>query len=209
MSVREVVEAIETDMTFRQLLEIAGALKAAQANGLQTEMVPGYPLYIDGISYWIPDVEELRFAMAAGLGVDVDSDMRQRVKKDASDYHESIPSTAGEIPADGENIGKPVRNSRNSDRDSYTRRNSEDTYNRQTQEDSSERRNYETRRNYDESQNNYDRPSQNDSRYDRSYDDSYDNSRRNSTPQIERRNIPETVDDPFEDVPTRDDTGRR
>ena len=208
--VREVLEAIETDMTFRQLLEVAGALKAAQANGLQTEMVPGYPLYIDGISYWIPDLEELRFAMAAGLGVDVDSDMRKRVEKDASDYHESIPSTAGEIPADGENIGKPVRNSRTSDRDSYTRRNYEENYNRRTQENYSERGSYETRRDYDEPQNNYDRPSQNDSRDSRSsYDNSSDNQRRNSTPQIERRNIPETVDEPFEDVPTRDDTGRR
>ncbi len=213
--VREVLEAVDTDMTFRQLLEIAGALKVAQQNGLQTEMVPGYPLYIDGISYWIPDVEELRFAMAAGLGVDVDSDMRKRVEKDASEYHESIPSTAGEIPADGENIGKPVRNSRDSDRDSYTRRNYDDTYNNRTQEDYSERRNYDTRRAYDDTQqNNYNRQSQNDSRYDSrsSYDDSYESRRdsRYSEPQIERRNIPETVDEPFDDAPTRgESSGRR
>lgn len=211
--VREVVEAIDTDMTFRQMLEIAGALKAAQANGLQTEMVPGYPLYIDGISYWIPDVEELRFAVAAGLGVSVDSDMRKRVEKDASEYHESIPSTAGEIPADGETIGRPVRNSRNSDRDTYTRRNSEDTYNNRTQENYSERRNSDTRQTYDESQN-YERPSQNNSRYDNrsSYDDSYDSRRdsRTSAPQIERRNIPETVDDTYNDVPMRgESSGRR
>lgn len=210
--VREVVEAIDTDMTFRQLLEIAGALKVAQQNGLQTEMVPGYPLYIDGISYWIPDVEDLRFAVAAGLGVDVDSDMRKRVEKDSSDYRESIPSTAGEIPADGETIGKPIRNSRNSERDSYTRRNYDDTYNSRTQENYSERRNYDTenystRRDYDEPQN-YERPSQNNSRY----DDSYESQRnsRESTPQIERRNIPETVDEPFDDVPTRgESSGRR
>lgn len=213
--VREVIEAIDTDMTFRQLLEIAGALKAAQQNGLQTEMVPGYPLYIDGISYWIPDVEELRFAIAAGLGVSVDSDMRKRVEKDSSDYRESIPSTAGEIPAGEENIGKPVRNSR----DTYTRRTYEDAYNDRISENYSERRSYDernsdTRRNYDEPQNNYERPSQNESRYDNrsNYEDSYESQRnsRESTSQIERRNIPETVDTPFDDVPTRgESSGRR
>ena len=83
--VREVIDAIETDMTFRQLLEIAGALKAAQQNGLATEMVPGYPLYIDGVSYWMPDVEELRFAVAAGHGVNVDSSIKQRAQKTASE----------------------------------------------------------------------------------------------------------------------------
>ena len=109
--VREVIDAIETDMTFRQLLEIAGALKAAQSNGLTTEMVPGYPLYIDGISYWMPDVEELRFAVATGLGVNVDSDIKQRAQKTASEYNESIPQGAGEIPDGGDRIGRPIRNS--------------------------------------------------------------------------------------------------
>lgn len=221
--IREVIDAIDTDMTFRQLLEIAGALKAAQQNGLQTEMVPGYPLYIDGISYWIPDVEELRFAVAAGLGVSVDSDMKKRVQQAASEYHDSIPSTAGEIPEDAETIGRPVRNSRNSDSNSYSERNYDGYYNSRTSETFSERRNYDsryesdrnssTRRNYEEPRT-YESQSQTDSRYDNrpTYDDYYESRRdsRNSQTQIERRNISDTVDEPFEDVPTRgDSSGRR
>ncbi len=106
---REVVDAIDTDMTFRQLLELAGALKAAQQNGLETDMVPGYPIYIDEISYWIPYVDELQYAMAQLLDVSVDNRIKSRVEKVASEYNESIPSTAKKIPEGAETVGEPTR----------------------------------------------------------------------------------------------------
>lgn len=106
---REVVDAVDTDMTFRQLMELAGALKAAQKNGLATDMVPGYPIYIDEISYWIPDVEELQYAMAMGLGVSVDANLRRRVAKVADEYKSSIPSNAREIPEGADKIGTSSR----------------------------------------------------------------------------------------------------
>lgn len=109
--IREVMYAVETDMSFRELLGLAGALKAAQANGLYTDMVPGYPLYIDEISYWIPYVDEIRYAMAEGLGVSVDSNMRRRFERDAHEYSDSIPDSAVEIPEGAENIGSARRRS--------------------------------------------------------------------------------------------------
>ena len=109
---REVIDAIETDMSLRQLLELAGALKAAQQNGLETDMVPGYPLYIDDISYWIPDVELLRISVADALGITVDPYLRDRFEREAREYHESIPSGAKDIPDGEDYIGKPVREGR-------------------------------------------------------------------------------------------------
>lgn len=109
---REVIDAIETDMSLRQLLELAGALKAAQKNGLETDMVPGYPLYIDDISYWIPDVELLRISVADALGITVDPYLRDRFEREAREYHESIPSGAKDIPDGEDYIGKPVREGR-------------------------------------------------------------------------------------------------
>lgn len=206
--VREITEAIDTDMTFRQLLEIAGALKAAQSNGLQTDMVPGYPLYIDGISYWIPDVEELRFAVATGLGVSVDSDIKKRAREAASDYSSSIPSDASEIPADAENIGRPVRhrNYDNREYDNYTERSSE-----RTQESYSRDRDYaETtpQRNSDETPRHSERTERTNADYDstdinrrESYESRQDTRYSESEPA--RSNISETVEEPFEDVPTR------
>ena len=90
---KEVIEAVDTDMTMRQVLELAGSMKTAQQNGLETDMVPGYPLYIDEISYWIPDVAELQYAMATGLGVNVDSRIKSRVKRIAEEYNASIPES--------------------------------------------------------------------------------------------------------------------
>lgn len=208
--VREITEAIDTDMTFRQLLEIAGALKAAQTNGLQTDMVPGYPLYIDGISYWIPDVEELRFAVAAGLGVSVDSDLKKRAREAASDYSSSIPSNAREVPADGENIGKPVRSgSYDSRRDYYDDYN--DRHYERTQESSSrDRRNYDERtesRSYDETPRSSERTNTDYDSGSINRRESYE-SRRVET-QVERGDFSDRVDEPFADVPTRDNSRGR
>ena len=110
--VREVIDAVETDMSLRQLLELAGSLKAAQKNGLETDMVPGYPLYIDEISYWIPDVEELRISVADALGIAVDPYLRERFERAAREYNDSIPNGAKDIPDGEDNIGKPVRENR-------------------------------------------------------------------------------------------------
>ena len=121
--IREVIDAVETDMSLRQLLEIAGALKAAAQNGLETEMVPGYPLYIDDISYWIPDVELLRISVADALGIQVDPNLRERFERDAREYRESIPSGARDVPEGQDRIGSPVRDSREHRR-SIDRRNS-------------------------------------------------------------------------------------
>jgi LCP family protein required for cell wall assembly len=110
--VREIIDAVETDMSLRQLLELAGSLKAAQQNGLETDMVPGYPLYIDEISYWIPDVEELRISVADALGIAVDPYLRERFEREAREYSESIPEGAKDIPEGEDNIGRPVREGR-------------------------------------------------------------------------------------------------
>ncbi|MBD3878840.1 MAG: LCP family protein [Quinella sp. 1Q5] len=107
--VREIIDAVETDMSLRQLLELAGALKAAAANGLEADMVPGYPLYINEISYWIPDVELLRISVADALGIHVDPYLRERFERDAREYRDSIPSGARDIPDGEDNIGSPIR----------------------------------------------------------------------------------------------------
>ena len=209
--IREVIDAVETDMTFRQLLELAGALKSARDNGLTTEMVPGRPMYIDGISYWIPDVEEIRYAVAKGLGVSVDPTLKQRTEKVANEYNDSIPSTAADIPEGEENIGRPVRRTRDysndSNRRNYTRQtenNSETTERRNEPtentpaETTTTERNYSTRRETSDRQTS-ERTDTNSRRYDSE----------DTTTRIERREIPETYNEPFEDVPSRSENSTR
>ena len=220
--IREVMYAVETDMSFRELLELAGTLKAAQSNGLVTDMVPGYPLYIDDISYWIPDVEEIRFAMAEGLGVSVDSNLRSRVERDAGEYNNSIPDNAVEIPEGADNIGKP--SSRRENRRYYNDdSNEESSYNRRSYTPESEsrrdtveenrRRDYTT---YDYSRSEVTDDSQRDSTPSsttRRYDErSYSNDRTDSDRRVyDERNADferyRRVDEPFE-VPRRDDSNK-
>ena len=103
--IREVMGSIKTDLSFRQLLELAGTLKESKSNGLKTDMVPGRPLYIDGVSYWIPDLTKIRTTVAETLGVNMSAKVRSRMENDIKEYERSIPSTAREVPASDKSIG--------------------------------------------------------------------------------------------------------
>ena len=201
--VREIIDAVETDMSLRQLLELAGALKAAAQNGLEADMVPGYPLYIDDISYWIPDVEDLRISVADALGITVDPRLRERFERAAREYNDSIPSDARDVPEGEDNIGSPVRDRRRSterrplEERSTLRESSVDdrrgTESRSYNDDSTTRRTNDTDRD--------------DSTARRTNDTDRDDStarRTNESPKIERRTTPEADETSRE--PTRDDT---
>ncbi len=191
--VREVIDAVDTDMSLRQLLELAGALKAAAQNGLETDMVPGYPLYIDDISYWIPDVELLRISVADALGISVDPYLRERFERDAREYRESIPSGAKDIPEGEDNIGSPVRKGRErrssiDERSSLRESRISDTRTNSTERGhySDERTSPTERRNYpDERTNSTERENYSNERTSSTERENYSNERTNS---MEREN---------------------
>ena len=173
--ISEVMDAVETDLSFREILGLAGALKDAQQNGLDMEMVPGKPLYIDGVSYWIPDVEKMRISVADALGIHVDPQLRERFERAASEYKDSIPSNAADVPANDYSIGSEVKNSRDHRRD---RPSSNSNSNRRSNSSSTDDYNYENRSSVNsnrESQRNSTNDS--DSRYNNDYQD-YDRSAR-------------------------------
>lgn len=116
MVIKEIVEAVNTDLTFRQMLEFVGTLKEAKSNGLRAEMVPGRPLYIDGISYWIADLTKLRTTVADTLGITIDAKHRARMERDAAEYENSIPANATEVPDTDNTIGRAVRDADDVDR---------------------------------------------------------------------------------------------
>lgn len=121
--IREVMGSIKTDLSFRQLLELAGTLKESKSNGLKTNMVPGRPLYIDGVSYWIPDLTQIRTIVAETLGVNMSDKVRSRMENDIKEYERSIPSTAKEVPASDKSIGNTKSTQTSSNRRSELRSN--------------------------------------------------------------------------------------
>lgn len=110
--IKEVINSVKTDLSLRQMLEFAGSLQEAHSNGLKTEMVPGRPLYIDGISYWIPNITKLRQILADTLDITMNSSMIAAMEREDHEYESSIPATAAPVPATDTSIGH-VKNNEN------------------------------------------------------------------------------------------------
>ena len=106
--ISSVIDSVKTDLSVRQMLEFIGTLKESQTKGLRTEMVPGRPLYIDEVSYWIPDMAQLRRGMANALGITLSNTERNRMERDIRAYEDSIPAGATEVPAGENGIGRAV-----------------------------------------------------------------------------------------------------
>ena len=129
--IKEVMGSIETDLSFRQLLEFVGTLKESKNNGLKTDMVPGKPLYIEGISYWIPDLNKLRLTVADTLGVSLSGKYKTKMEADIREYENSIPAGASEVPASDTSIGRArssdsSKNRRKEDKADKEKRSSEE-----------------------------------------------------------------------------------
>lgn len=98
--IREIMGAMETDMSFREMLELTGALKEARESGLKMAAVAGRPAYIDEIFYWIPDIYQARESIASTLGISMTQRAKDEMEREASVYESSLPPGALDTPAD-------------------------------------------------------------------------------------------------------------
>ena len=89
--VDEVKNAVDTDLTTRQLLTLATRLKDMEAGGVSMQMVAGTPAYLGDVSYWIPDLVETRRALFAGVGKELPERMQEAAERDASVYRRDMP----------------------------------------------------------------------------------------------------------------------
>ena len=137
--ISSVIDSVKTDLSVRQMLEFIGTLKQAQANGLRPDMVPGRPLYIEGISYWIPDMEQLRRNIVNALGISLNANERSRMERAIREYENSIPAGATEVPEGDNSIGRRVSGDEALDTRSRKRSSSDDSS--KTERKSTERKN--------------------------------------------------------------------
>ncbi|MCI7261421.1 MAG: LCP family protein [Selenomonas sp.] len=89
--VEEVSSAIKTDMSLAELLEFANTMKSVHDNGLTAQMVPGQPAYIDDVSYWIPDITDLRALLASELGSNLTAEASDKAQADEDAYIDDLP----------------------------------------------------------------------------------------------------------------------
>ncbi|CQR71095.1 Transcriptional regulator LytR [Sporomusa ovata DSM 2662] len=111
--IREVNAAVTTDMTTADMIKLAKLLNDAGKTGLKAAMVPGKPAYIDDVSYWLPDITELRAYVAASQGVTTDDKYFAEVRTTASQYERSIPKEMKIVelpkkPVETKDIPKPA-----------------------------------------------------------------------------------------------------
>ena len=95
--VSAVSDSVETDMSVSEILSFLGTLQDAKDNGLKSEMLPGKPVYIEGISYWVPDISKTRQILANTLGIKINQSITSSIHEDNIEYEESIPDNAVEV----------------------------------------------------------------------------------------------------------------
>jgi hypothetical protein len=89
--ISEVNNAIHTDLSVAEMIGLGKALKDAKQQGLKTDMAPGTPIDIAGISYLSPDIVALREHMAKVLGIKPDAQYIASAKRLAAEYQDSLP----------------------------------------------------------------------------------------------------------------------
>ena len=95
--VSAVSDSVENDMSVSEILSFLGTLQDAKDNGLKSEMLPGKPVYIEGISYWVPDISKTRQILANTLGIKINQSITTSIHEDNIEYEESIPDNAVEV----------------------------------------------------------------------------------------------------------------
>lgn len=85
-AVREASAAFQTDIPASHMLSLIKIANDAYKKGLQTEMVSGKPVYIDDISYWLPDILDMRKQVAQIQGITIDSNYLNNAQTLATAY---------------------------------------------------------------------------------------------------------------------------
>lgn len=89
--VKEAGSIMETDMSVPELLEFANLMKSVHDSGLAAQMVPGQPAFLDEVSYWIPDITDVRALLPEALGLAVDESVAASDQKAEDQYLAALP----------------------------------------------------------------------------------------------------------------------
>ena len=87
---KQIMSMVKTDLSLKEMAELGNVMRdMMEKDGLKMSMVPGEPEYIDGISYWIPDIPKMRQQMAQMQGVKITEKFNENTRKLEQEYKES------------------------------------------------------------------------------------------------------------------------
>jgi LCP family protein required for cell wall assembly len=87
---KQIMSMIKTDLSLKEMMELGKVMHdMLEKDGLKMSMVPGTPKYIDGISYWIPDIPKMRQQMAEMQEAKMSEKFRENTKKLEREYQDA------------------------------------------------------------------------------------------------------------------------
>jgi anionic cell wall polymer biosynthesis LytR-Cps2A-Psr (LCP) family protein len=86
---KQVRASFETDIPLTDLISLSTIVNSAYQKGLDAEMVSGTPVYIDNISYWLPDIQAMRKQVATLQNIEITDSYEAESKKLADEYKNS------------------------------------------------------------------------------------------------------------------------
>jgi len=70
--IKEFAVAVRTDMPTKEMVKLIPIINDGVKSGLHTEWLSGTPCWIQDVSYWLPDIKELRYKVAQIQDIAVD-----------------------------------------------------------------------------------------------------------------------------------------
>jgi LCP family protein required for cell wall assembly len=89
--IKEFAAAVKTDMPTKEMVKLIPLINEAAKSGLHTEWVSGTPCWIQDVSYWLPNIKELRAKVAEIQGITVDGRYTQGTERLEREYASSVP----------------------------------------------------------------------------------------------------------------------
>ncbi|WP_071595748.1 LCP family protein [Anaeromusa acidaminophila] len=91
---KEFYGAVKTDMPLSKIIKLLPMVQEAASNGMVTATIPGTPLWIKEVSYWQPNIAELRLKVAQIQGLTNDEGYAKKSEQLAREYKQAIPPDA-------------------------------------------------------------------------------------------------------------------
>ena len=86
---KQIMSMIKTNLSLKEMVELGKVMHdMLEKDGLKMAMVPGSPEYIDGVSYWIPDIAKMRRQMVEMQDAKMSEQFRENTKKLEQEYRD-------------------------------------------------------------------------------------------------------------------------
>ena len=88
---KQLTSMVKTDLPLSDMMDLGKALHSmVKEKGLSMAMVPGTPKYIDGISYWLPDITDLRELMVKMQGATMTERYKSAAELMEQEYNKAV-----------------------------------------------------------------------------------------------------------------------